>query len=60
MRVQMVVRKRLYGYMRETLPLVQAYEQMGVLLDVDGSANAEQVYQHVAAEVMKVAFFPHS
>ncbi len=49
------VRARLEVYERETAPLVQYYERLGVLRNVDAAGPADQVFAAVQQALGKVA-----
>jgi len=45
------IRRRLEVYARQTSPLIEYYEQVGLLRRFDGQRNADEVHDHIRATV---------
>lgn len=48
-----VVRERLRVYNERTLPLAEFYSQKGILINVDGQGEIDEVYDHILEAVHK-------
>lgn len=42
-----VIKERLAVYQRQTLPVIEIYKKRGVLIEIDGGGNAEEVFQRI-------------
>ena len=42
-----VIRERLGVYNRETLPVIEIYKKRGILIEIDGQGNAEEVFKRI-------------